>query len=62
MQGIRWRFLDLRVCPDRTSSWKGLAQVRVANKNSGKIMRVRTVLFTYVQRGSFIISVLCRLH
>ncbi|CAM9141767.1 unnamed protein product [Scytosiphon promiscuus] len=26
MQGIRWRVLDLSFCPDRMSSWKGLAQ------------------------------------
>lgn len=27
LQGIRWRVLDLSFCPDRMSSWKGLAQV-----------------------------------
>ncbi|CAN0087735.1 unnamed protein product, partial [Ectocarpus sp. 12 AP-2014] len=26
MQGIMWRVLDLSFCPDRMSSWKGLAQ------------------------------------
>lgn len=30
MLGIRWRVLDLSFCPDRMSSWKGLAQVGVA--------------------------------
>lgn len=26
-QGVRWRVFDLRISPDRMSSWKGLAQV-----------------------------------